>query len=50
MIEIISEVTEEEVTETLEAVIKQLLEEQRLSETKKQGADWVLKRWKNNFI
>ena len=50
MIEIISEVTEEEVTETLEAVIKQLLEEQRLSETKKQGADWALKQWKNNFI
>jgi len=50
MIETISEVTEEEVTETLEAIIKQLLQEQHLSETKKRGADWALKQWKNNFI
>ena len=48
--EIIEEVTEEELTETLESVIKQLLEDQQLSEMKKRDTNWVLKRWKNNFI
>ena len=48
--EIIEEVTEEELTETLESIIKQLLEDQQLSEMKKRDANWVLKRWKNNFI
>ena len=50
MKEMLEEVTEEEVTETLEAVIKQLLEQRDLSEMKKRGADWAVKRWKNNFI
>jgi len=50
MIETISEVTEEEVTETLEAIIKQLLQEQHLSEMKTHDANWALKRWKNNFF
>ena len=50
MKEIITEVTEEEVTETLEAIIKQLLQEQHLSEMKTHDANWALKRWKNNFF
>ena len=50
MKEIITEVTEEEVTETLGSVIEQLIKGQHLSEMKTHDANWVLKRWKNNFI
>ena len=50
MKEIITEVTEEEVTETLGSVIEQLFKEQHLSEMKTHDANWALKRWKNNFI
>ena len=48
--EIIEEVTEEEVTETLISVIQQLLGQQQITEIATGGADWALKRWKNNFI
>ena len=50
MKQILEEVTEEELTEAFESVIKQMLQNQQLSETKRHDANWALKRWKNNFI
>jgi hypothetical protein len=50
MKQILEEVTEEELTEAFESVIKQMIQNQQLSETKRHDANWALKRWKNNFI
>ena len=49
MRQILENVTEEEVTSTLESVIKELLGSQ-IDENIKRDASWALKRWKNNFI
>ena len=50
MIEMLENVTEEEVTAVFESVVNSLLDSMEITEMKKKDPNWTYRRWKNNFI